>query len=190
MKHFKSIFVAILFVLASINAKSQYFDGIYVGGSLETLISKYKAKGYIFDKYHEWGAMMQGKVGDKPIELFIFVTPKTKVVCKVTIYLPKKSTWWSIKDDYETNLDMFKSKYGTPDYSFTDFLNPYYEGDGYEMSALELEKVNYAAYWFDKSNANVSVEISKFKQICVTYENVANMKIRKREQEEINSRAF
>lgn len=186
----KLLVAAIIFTLASISVKAQYYDGVYVGGSLQTVIDKYKEKGYKLETTHDWGASMIGQVGVRKIELYIFTTPKTKVVCKVVLFFTEKKTWANLKEDYLTYLQVLTDKYGSPDYNYNNFVTPYYEGDGYEMSAVELEKTNYVGIWFNKNNTNIAIEISKYKQVKITYENAQNMQIKEKEQAQIDLRAF
>ena len=182
------ITIAILFI--SINVFGQQFDGVNISGDLPTAISKYKAKGYTFEKFIDNGAILKGKIAQTPIELFIFVTPKTKKVYKVVGYLDEDISWVSLKSTYNRFHDIITTKYGTPDGNYEDFITPYYEGDGYEMSAVGLEKVNYSAYWLNKLGLNIGVEISKFKQVKITYENYELMKIKREEQSQIESNSF
>lgn len=186
MKQF--ITIAILFI--SINVFGQQFDGVNISGDLPTAISKYKAKGYTFEKFIDNGAILKGKIAQTPIELFIFVTPKTKKVYKVVGYLDEDISWVSLKGTYNRFHEIITNKYGTPDGNYEDFTTPYYEGDGYELSAVGLEKVNYSAYWLNKLGLNIGIEISKFKQVKISYENYEMMKIKRIEQSQIESNSF
>jgi hypothetical protein len=186
MKQF--ITIAILFI--SINVFGQQFDGVNISGDLPTAISKYKAKGYIFQKFIDNGAILKGKIAQTPIELFIFVTPKSKKVYKVVGYLDEDISWVSLKSTYNRFHEIIINKYGSPDGDYEDFITPYYEGDGYELSAVGQEKVNYSAYWLNRAGLNVGIEISKFKQVKISYENTELIKIKREEQSQIESNSF
>ena len=191
MKHIKKVLLALVILLASyFNANSQYFDGVYIGGSLNSCIEKYKAKGYTLSKTTEISAIMKGKISNTAIELYIFTTPKTKVVSNVAIYLPKYENWYALKTSYNDYVRILTDKYGKPDDVYTGFVSPYYEGDGYEMSAVELEKNNDLTLWFGKDNTNIGISISKFKQVKIQYENVINLAIKDKEQAEIDKNSF
>jgi hypothetical protein len=182
----KSLFIALMLTI-SLFANSQEYNGILIDGDLSTFISKMKAKNYTLRKYVENGAIMDGKVGFNEVEVFIFTTPKTKKVFRLSIYFPKKTTWYSLKSSYNDLLSILTNKYGEPTSQLESFSNPYYEGDGYEMSAVSLEKVNYLAYWRENNNLSLSIEISKYNQVNIVYDNVFNTNLRDKEIKNINS---
>lgn len=182
--------ILIIALFISVNIFAQSFDGVPISGDLPTAVAKYKAKGYSLSKYIEQGAILKGKVAGREIELFVFVTPKTKKVCKMVAFFDEETSWYSLKSTYNTFYDILTEKYGYPDDKFAKFLDPYYEGDGYELSAVGLDKSLFAAYWYRKDNLTVAVEISKYKQVKLVYENNIMMDIKSKEQSEIESKAF
>lgn len=186
MKKFLSL-VAIVFAL---NVNAQVFDGVSISGDLPTALAKFKAKGYIVQKTYTNSVLLKGKVGVSPVELYIFVTPKTKKVYKFTLYFDAQTTWYSLKSQYERYFDIFEKKYGEPDSKYDFFSSPYEEGDGYEMSAVSLEKATFSAFWLKRENLTISLSISKWKQVEVVYENDKNMDLAKKEKEEMESNAF
>lgn len=184
----KNLLIAIvLFFSFSLNA--QEFNGVAIDGDLPTFISKMKTKGYSLRKYIENGVIMDGKIGYQEVEVFAFTTPKSKKVFRLSVYFPKKTTWYSLKSNYNDLLSALTEKYGEPDPSYTGFKDPYYEGDGYEMSAVSLEKVTYYAAWIKKLNGNLSIslEISKYNQVNVMYDNEKNVELRDRELNKIQN---
>jgi hypothetical protein len=187
MKH---LFLIISFFI-SVSVFSQQFDGVNISGDLPTAISQYKAKGYTLSKLITNGAIMNGKLGgNTEIELFLLTTPKSKKVYKAIIYLPIKETWYAIKQNYLDYLEVLTTKYGTPHQSYDFFSKPYYEGDGYEMSALKLEKCTFSAYWLGVDNTSIVIEISKYKQVMISYQNDANQKIASAERDALNNVSF
>ena len=185
----KQLLTLILIVYSSI-LSAQSFDGVRIDGTLSSKIQQYRAKGYVLNKMISNGAIMKGTVAGRPIELFLFTTEKTKLVYKALVYLPVHRNWSDIKSEYTKFVDLFIDKYGQPDSEFDFFRDPYYEGDGYEMSAITLEKVVCSAFWMNKNNTTIAVSISKYKQVEITYENDKNMEIAKREASEINLQSF
>lgn len=187
----KNLFV-LLFTILSFSVSAQYFDGVKIEGGLEAAVSKFKAKGYILKNYIEGGvgASMEGKILNTKIELLIFVTPKTKQVFKAVIYMPKENDWSEMKSEYQRYFNVLRDKYGIEDNKFDFFKKPYYEGDGYEMSAVANEKAVFAAYWINKDNCNIAVSISKYQQVEITYENVKWIEIAGRERDDINNTKF
>ena len=177
MKRFLTIFS--LFIALSTNA--QVFDGVEVAGDLPTAIAKFKAKGYVFKKFLDNGAILNGKVGLRNAEVYIYVTPKSRIVYKFSIYLEEQTTWNSLKSDYDKYFEIFKKKYGEPDNQYSFFSSPYKDGDGYEMTAVTLEKATFSAYWLSKNNTSVSISISKWSQVQLIYENDSNTDLKEKE---------
>jgi hypothetical protein len=133
---------------------------------------------------------MKGKINLENVEIFLYETPKTKQLFKLTVYFEEASSWRSIKSQYERLLETLTSKYGEPDNSYSNFKSPYYEGDGYEMSAIELDKCDFTAYWLNKDNLSLSIQISKWKQVRLSYENDKLIDLYKIEKNEQNKTIF
>jgi hypothetical protein len=77
-----------------------------------------------------------------------------------------------------------------PTSNYDNFLSPYKDGDGYEMQAVEKDKTNIAAFWLGLSGANYSIEISKYKQVKIAYENETNGRLNNREVELLKQNIF
>jgi hypothetical protein len=188
----KKLISLITIILFSFSLSAQTFDGVPISGDVQTAISRFKAKGYFFKEISDNGtAILKGKIaGIYDIELFIFVTPKTKKITKMVAYLDKQQTWFNLKSDYQKFVEILTEKYGSPDNTYNSFDSPYYDGDGYEMTAVSLEKCTFASLWLRRSNLNLAIEISKFSQVKLTYENVENMAILKSELAEMQNKSF
>lgn len=168
----------------------QQFDGVNISGNLSTVVAKYKEKGYKFVESDGDAAFLTGKVGTKPIELYIFSSPKSRVVYRVQIFFSKKNVWDDLTAEFDYMLDVLEEKYGQKSTEYKKFDKPYYEGDGYEMTALGADKVTWKAFWLNKVNTSVMLEISSYKQVSVTIENQNNYEIYKRERQAIEKSAF
>jgi hypothetical protein len=186
MKRLLTIFS--LFIALSVNA--QVFDGVSVSGDLPTAIAKFKAKGYVFKKYLDNGAILNGKVGLRNAEVFIYVTPKSRIVYKFVIYLEEQTTWLNLKSDYDKYFEIFKQKYGEPDSEYSFFSSPYKQGDGYEMTAVTLEKATFSAFWLSRNNTSISINISKWSQVQLIYENDSNTDLKEKELRIIEKNIF
>jgi len=187
----KTKLLPVLFLLFSLSAFSQSFDGVAIDGELSVAISKYKGKGYELISKEKEIAILKGTAAGKKINLFIFTTPKSKIIFKAVIYLPVHEDWESLKDDYEKYKEILINKYGKPTNIYENFKEPYKEGDGDEMIAVTNKKCEFVAYWLDDTNnTNIAVEISDTKQIQITYENVKNQRIRDKEKLEIEKTVF
>lgn len=186
----KKLLLVLLVSVACVSVNAQTFDGVKLDGSLTSVVQKYRLKGYTLSKNINNGVIMYGRIANQRVELYITTTPKSKLVCKATVYLPVDNDWYSLKIDYEKYVRLFTEKHGEPDNSFEFFKRPYYEGDGYEITALTTENAVYASFWMNRSNLTTSVSISKYKQIEFTYENDKNMEIKNKEEASIESLSF
>lgn len=186
MKKLITITLALFFITTSY---SQYFDGVLIDGKLEVFVEKFKAKGFTH-KSESGVAILTGKVALKETQIFVFTTPITKIVWKISVYMPEQTNWYSIKYDYLSYLEILTEKYGTPKDSYSSFLNPYYEGDGYEVSAIKSDKCVYEALWNDVNNMNISVSISKYMQVKIMYENAKNANLFQKEMKQKNNNSF
>ncbi len=181
----KKVSIVIALVIASFISYSQEFMGIKVGGTSQECVNAFKKKGFSVVKVYDDLVQMEGIVNGENYELNIVTTPISKKVWKFSVYLEEKSTWLALKRHYQNTKEALKNKYGEPKGDFESFTKPYYEGDGYEMSAVALEKVSYGTFW-----DNIAVYISKYKQVCIQYENPVNTELKKQEQKEIESKTF
>jgi len=176
-------------MLSSING--QEFLGIKVDGKKDAVIQSFKSKGFKIKSDSDINkdvVTLEGMAGTNNIDIAIVCTPKTKTVWKFSVRLPEKTTWTSLKNDFEQYLEILINKYGEPQKKYNFFSSPYKEGDGYEMTALSAEKCFFSAYWTD--NLGVSIKISKFKQVNISYENVINSSLYDKERDELNKSIF
>lgn len=186
----KTLNLIVLICALSVSCFGQEFLGIKVDGTKQEVINKFIAKGFkkkSLPSGNDDVTSMEGTYSGTKYEVNIVNSPISKKVWKIAVYLPEQVSWYSLKAEYNRYLEMLTSKYGEPTNSYSFFSSPYYEGDGYELSALRLEKCNYSAYWLD---VVVSVEISKYKQIKISYENKVNSAIDDQEREKINKNIF
>jgi hypothetical protein len=198
MKHLKPMKKTVIAICLSLvtlfSAQSQVFNGVKIDGKVDSVINQFKAKGYVLtptpggtlDNIKTMKGMLSGQV----VELVIASTPKTKLACKVVVYFPEEKSWYSLKSNYNKYVELLTQKYGSPSDNFETWRKPYYEGDGYEIQALENEKVIYRTLWRRINNLNLMLEISKYKQLRFDYENVINIDLAMVEKNEVDSTIF
>ncbi len=164
------------------------FMGIEIDGPMDAFVEKLEAKGFTVIEKHEDSIVMDGTFTNKPVHLLIFQTSITKRVYKIGIFYKENNSWYSIKSDYNNLKDAYKNKYTLEqDYHF--FLDPYYEGDDYEIQAVELDKCRYFSV-FKAQHGSISLNITTLKKILVSYEDSINSELAEQEsnsalQEEI-----
>lgn len=176
--------VTILALFVTISVNAQEFMGIAVGGTTQECINKFIAKGLritVTEGAPKTVTSFVGKLNGEEIELNIVSTPISKKVWKFSVYFPKRASWSLLKIEYGNLRSSLISKYGQPNQTFASFTDPYYEGDGYELQAVRLEKCTYATFWSD-----IYIQISEYLQVNVVYQNNVNSELNSRERDQIN----
>lgn len=188
----KKILVVAIALIASVSVFAQEFMGIKIDGNKDIVINQFKAKGFKLSPTNDIKlnyTSMEGIVNGKSMELLICHTPTSKLVWKVIVTLPKQSTWSDLKSEYEKYKDILVKKYGQPSNDFHFFSSPYDEGDGYEMTAVALEKCTYSSYFTNEGNS-ISIEVTKWKEVDISYENEKNRLIKNKEKEALDTKVF
>lgn len=182
--------LVIIALFITVNSFAQYFDGVHISGDISSVVQKYRAKGYKLIKNDATAYIMTGTANGVDVELYVLATPITKKAYSIKVYLEKKYSWYGLKSDFNKYKDILITKYGDSDKDYQYFEEPYFEGDGYETSAVKLEKVHYLSFWFDNQNTNLCIEITKWMQVCITYENAIAAEINKKEKERKENNTF
>jgi hypothetical protein len=78
---------------------------------------------------------------------------------KVSLMSDLVETWYDVKSDYNRICEAFVTKYGKSLLSNKIFTSPYEEGDGYEMQALRMKKLEMVSYWTDAYENYISVTL-------------------------------
>ena len=188
----KKILMVAIILIASVSVYSQEFMGIKIDGGKDLVINQFKTKGFKVSPTNDPKlnyTSMEGTVNGKSMELLICHTPTSKIVWKLIVTLPKQNTWYDLKNEYEKYKDILVKKYGQPSDDFHFFSSPYDEGDGYEMTAVAVGKCTYSSYFTNQGNS-VSIEISKWKEIDINYENEKNRLVKNKEKEALDSKVF
>ena len=145
---------------------------IPIEGSATSFIAKLKATGLKHYTGSGTDEVLKGQFAGMPDCYFIIAaSDKTQTVFRVGIMTDNSVSWSSLKSKYNGIKDSYSSKY--PDYkSYEYFTEPYYEGDGYELQALRLEKCTYATYFFtDEGSITVEMKGSSGEgYVVITYE--------------------
>jgi len=166
------------------------FNGVKVDSTLDYCVKQYVAKGFTISKKFDDKSVitLKGTLGNDAIEVFVIATPSTHKVWKVSVYFPKEETWSSLKDKFSSIKGLLTNKYGEPDKDYHFFSSPYEEGDGYEMTAVAVDKCNYFTYWKKNLvNATIITKISEYKQVSVSYQNQANSELNDAEKDKATS---
>jgi hypothetical protein len=178
----KKLVIVLLCNLFTICSFGQEFMGIKVDGNVKDVISSFINKGF---KITNLGVpdvtLMQGDYNRTHFEVYIVSTPITKTVWKFGVYLPKKTNWNLLKSQYLEYRSSLIEKYGLPEESYSSFVSPYEEGDGFEITGVKVDKCNYSTFW-----NYVSISIAATMQVRITYENLENSELNKEEKNSVN----
>ncbi len=174
------LFLCTITCMNMLNAQEQHleFKGITIDGPISTFVQQLEKQNFVFKEYQDGFAIMEGTFVGEDCTLLILYTPNTKTVAKVAVYLDKEYTsWYSIKSAYNKLRDVYISKYGTTTSDYRFFSSPYEDGDGYEMTAIKIDKCHYAMFY----DNGISLAIATTKQIKIIYEDTINMMLYKQE---------
>lgn len=179
MKRLISIILLVAAMASTAFAADHYsFMGIPVNGSLSSFCNKLvNQKGFkIENRNTDKGVYtLSGRfAGYTNCEFYVFDNDNNKQVYRIDVYLPKQSTWRSIKTQYEKIVRDYRSN---ASYSYYDseakFESPYREGGGDEVEAVEAEKVDYSTT-FSADGGLLIVSISQFMQVKLSFYDIAN----------------
>lgn len=165
------------------------FRQLPINGSVSQFIANLETVGYTqkFSYSHEKRtAVLTGSfAGVNNCEIYVVGTPLTETVCRVIVYFPEQKVWYNIKSEYNKWKDKFTSKYGKPN-SYEFFSDPFYEGDGSEMTALYSEHCTYASYFNDnESGGTIVVKMTTYYCVAIIYEDKYNTEIDDKEKNTI-----
>lgn len=157
------------------------FKGISLDGPLDQFSSELKSKGFSTVDSGADYAIFEGDFGGEDCTITIFATPESKIVYQAVVKI-NESSWATLKSTYNEYKTLLRSKYGKGE-SYEDFESPYYEGDGYEMTAVRIGKCNYFTK-YELTNGKIIVAITKIDKgsVLLYYTDSINDKIAKREK--------
>lgn len=187
MKAIKNLLLVLFCVFSSVVFSQEHikFKGIPLNGNVNSFAQELVKIGFKIVKSKGDIILMKGEFINKECEILVVGSTKTNIVWKVIAYLPKETSWYSIKNDYFEVKKQFQQKYGGGE-SYEYFSKPYYEGDGYEMQALGVDKCTYTTF-FKTELGTIAVDISKYERISIGYEDKINLEIKEAEDESVIS---
>lgn len=161
------------------------FMGIPIDGTLTSFGTKLSEKGFVKKSVEGNIHIFKGQFTGKNVDVLVLGSEKTLTVWKVVVWFEKEKSWSSIKSMFEDYKEMFNGKYGVPSNDFHFFSKPYYEGDGYEMQALRMDKCTYSTFW-DTLQGIINLSMKEGGFLSIGYEDKLNTEIREKEKQERN----
>lgn len=191
MKHSIRIWTLLLFffaaVLPTFSQEHLTFKGIPITGSVESFTKQMESKGFTYLTEVEGGRVFEGKFAGQYAATFVLFSPKTRVVWKVVVSYKAENSWYDLKQKYLNFKRQYTEKYGAPESTHEFFSDPYYEGDGYELTALSQDKCLYSTY-YSVDTGMINISMSKEGGIDLVYEDKINCnKILKEQESEIEN---
>lgn len=148
------------------------FADIPWGASKTEVTKKLAAKGYSNIKIDKDGDLtFEGfLVGNEAVGIAVLANNSlVKVI--INLVTPDRKAIGTYEDMKET----LTKKYGQPQRTFKRFMNPYYEGDGYEEQAIRLGKGSFSSFWGEdgKGVEGMMLKITEKLTVVIVYESAA-----------------
>lgn len=158
------------------------FKGLSLSGSLDDFVNNLVSQGYILKDSQAVGALLKGSfASESDCTIAVLTTNRTRQVYCVAVSFEKKTSWSSLKNQYQEYKTMLSSKYGEPSKFVERFMSPYYEGDGYELQALRLDKCNYTSF-FEVHNGTVMLSMNNDASLVLYYSDKEGSALNEREE--------
>jgi hypothetical protein len=74
------------------------------------------------------------------------------------------------RDAYASMQQFLTRKYGPPHKVYEVFQEPYFDGDGYEETAISVGKATFSTFWPRPNGAALYVEITEELTVSISYE--------------------
>lgn len=140
-----------LMLLVGLSATAQIghmtFKGVPIDGSLNTVVSKLKQKGFTLVHSEGGTAMLMGDFASFKNCTVGVIEHESGIVDRILVMLPDKDTWTLLHNDYTKLKEMLTEKYGDP-------------------ANIEEEFPNRSSYSFDDSDRMFEVQMDRCRYIC------------------------
>ena len=149
-----------MFVMAQTSNNHLTFKGIPITGTVENFAQKMEAKGFRKIDSNKRCVVFKGEfAGYSGCNILVVKVPNRNVVYKVVVFLPPKSSWARLEEEYNQFKGMLTNKYGEPLGSSETFK----EGastfsDEAKMSSLKNGNCDYRTQW-EVENGSIEVDI-------------------------------
>lgn len=155
------------------------FMGIELNNAVDLAMLDLQKKGFELLDIRKEGYALSGKFMNRNSTIMLHATPKLNNIYKVSIFFDEEKSWYGLKSEFLNIVKSYRTKYKCIDSGRT-FLEPYYEGDGFELQGVAKDKCCY----FDKyqtEGGTIYIEISDLKCIKIQYKDSFNSKLNEKE---------
>ena len=155
------------------------FMGIELNNAVDLAMLDLQKKGFELLDIRKEGYALSGKFMNRNSTIMLHASPKSNNIYKVSIFFDEEKSWYGLKSEFLNIVKSYRTKYKCIDSGRT-FLEPYYEGDGFELQGVAKDKCCY----FDKyqtEGGTIYIEISDLKCIKIQYKDSFNSKLNEKE---------
>lgn len=148
-KYMKKALLLLMFVLNTIASIAQTqtehmkFKGIPMEGTLQQFTQKLQGKGYKLVETSNGTSMLEGEFASYKNSIIFVITDKTGMICKVSVFFPKREKWADLNSCYTMMKSMLTEKYGDPSECTETFVNCDPQDDNDKMYELEMDRCKY-----------------------------------------------
>ena len=152
---------AFMFVMVQNSDNHFTFEGIPITGTLENFAQKLVAKGFKKIDSDKTCVVLEGEfAGYSGCNIYVVKVPNRNVVYKVIVFLPEKSSWANLEEEYNQFKGMLTNKYGKPASQSKTFKEGAFTfSDAAKMSSLKAGNCDYRTQW-EVENGDIKVAIS------------------------------
>ena len=152
------------------------FKNIPIDGSVENFVQKLKLQGYKDVATQNGFSLLTGDFADDNDVAVLIAANDKGIVYAISVMIDGGNSWSSLKAKYQKYKSALSEKYGKPSKVIEEFYSPYYEYDGYEISAFKNDKATYLTS-FAQLDGNISVVIVAFNGavgVTIVYQDAQN----------------
>ena len=169
------------------DGKHLLFKQFPITGDVNSFVNLLISDGYTLAESYNYtynaASLIGPFAGNNDCHIGVLGTPKSHIVRTVMVFLQEHHVWYSIKDQYEKIKKQLTKKYGSPE-SHEYFLDPYYEGDGSELTALFSQHCVYISS-FNTPLGKISVSMTGDAKVLIAYQDKLNNEIGDSEENSI-----
>lgn len=180
-----TICTSLFCVLSYAQTEHLTFKGLPIDGNKQEFVKELKRCEYIVELGSD--DCLSGEFVGRACLVIIHSTPRTDIVCGVTVIFEQVYDAWSqIKSAYENLVWFYSKKYGDPILDKKEFTGTWKDGDGHELFALKhdqcIYKTDFSYIKDDVLIGYVMIEMTNTCRIVINYYDTANVALMRKEQ--------
>lgn len=157
----KRILLSLILTCISLCIYSQEhlsFKGIAIEGSMDSFLSKLKAKGFNIISQKNSISILTGVFTGREANIGVSSTDDGSTVYSVSVFFDESKDWNTLVTTYEYYKNLYSRKYGEP-YLCKEY-NPGHDSNISKMDELQQGNATYISGW-DVTGGSIYITISK-----------------------------